>query len=102
MYPAEHYLTALPQKETFGRTAKYINHPNLIPDFSKDLEVTELDKRQADHSGMQNDPNNLIMLLMTATCIQEWHAYWNKVVSTLNVLGIEIKMNIIWVKEVKS
>ena len=27
MYPVEHYLTTLPQKETSGRTAKYINHP---------------------------------------------------------------------------
>ena len=52
MYPAEHYLTALPQKEIFGRTAKYINHPNLMPDLYKDFEVTDLDKRQADHTGM--------------------------------------------------
>ena len=45
MYPAEHYLTALPLKEIFGRAAKYINHPNLIPDLYKDLEMTELDRR---------------------------------------------------------
>ena len=37
MYPAEYYLTALPQIEMFGRTAEFINHPNLIPDFYKDL-----------------------------------------------------------------
>ena len=36
MYPVEYYLTALPQKEIFGRTAKYINHPNLMPDLYKD------------------------------------------------------------------
>ena len=58
MYPAEHYLTALLQKEIFGRTAKYINHLNVMPDLNKDLEVTQLDKRQADHLCMQNDPNN--------------------------------------------
>ena len=33
MYPAEHYMKALPQKEIFGRTAKYINHPHLTPDL---------------------------------------------------------------------
>ena len=53
MYPAEYYLTALPQKEIFGRTAKYINHPNLIPDLYKDS--GETDKKQRDHSSMQND-----------------------------------------------
>ena len=58
IYPAEHYLAALPQKEIFGRTAKYINHPDLMPDLYKDLDMTELDKRQADHMGMQNDPNH--------------------------------------------
>ena len=57
MYPAEHYLTALQQKEIFGRTAMYINHPNLMPDLYKDLEMTELDRRQADYTGTQNDPN---------------------------------------------
>ena len=74
MYAAEYYLTDLPQKKIFGRTAKYINHPDLMPDLYKDLEVTELDRRQADHTGMQNDPNNLVMLLITTTCIEEWHA----------------------------
>ena len=58
MYPVEHYLTDLPQKEIFGRTPKYISHPNLMPDLYKDLEETKVDKGQADHSGMQNDPNN--------------------------------------------
>ena len=58
MYPVKHYLTALLQKEIFGRTAKYINHPDLMPDLYKDLEVIELDRKQADHTGMQNDPNN--------------------------------------------
>ena len=58
MYPAEHYLTALLQKEIFGRTTKYINHPYLMPDMYMDLEETEIDKRQADHSSMQNDPNH--------------------------------------------
>ena len=28
MYPAEYYLTALSQREIFGSTAKYINHPD--------------------------------------------------------------------------
>ena len=58
MYAVEDYLPALPKKEIFGRTAKYINHPNLMPDLYKDLEGTEVDKRQVDHSGMQNDPEN--------------------------------------------
>ena len=58
MYPAEHYLTALQQKEIFGRTAKYINHPDSMPDLYTDLKVTELHKRQADHTGMVNNPNN--------------------------------------------
>ena len=44
MYPAEHYLIALMQKEIFGRTANYINHSNLMPDLYKDLEITELDR----------------------------------------------------------
>ena len=58
IYPVEHYLTALPQKEIHGRTAKYINHPDLMPDLYKDLEEKEVDKRQADHTGMQNDQDN--------------------------------------------
>ena len=57
MYPAEHYLTALPQKEIFGRTAKYINRPDLMPGLYKDLGETEIDRKQGDHSSMQNDPN---------------------------------------------
>ena len=44
MYPAEHYLTALSQKEIFGRTAKFINHPDVMLDLHKDLEMTELDR----------------------------------------------------------
>ena len=35
-----YYLTAVPQKEIFGRTAKYINHPHLMPDMYKDVEET--------------------------------------------------------------
>ena len=58
MYPAEHYLTALPQKKIFGRTTKYIDHHDLMPDLYKDLEMTELDRRQADYTGTQNDPNH--------------------------------------------
>ena len=38
MYPAEYYVTALPQIEMFGRTAKFINHPSLMPDLYKDLD----------------------------------------------------------------
>ena len=38
MYPAEYYVTALPQKKMFERTAKFINHPNLIPNLYKDLD----------------------------------------------------------------
>ena len=38
MYPAEHYATALPQMEMYGRTAKFINHPSLMPDLYKDLD----------------------------------------------------------------
>ena len=37
MYPVEYYLTTLPQKEIFGRTAKYINHADLMLDLYKDL-----------------------------------------------------------------
>ena len=37
MYHAEHYLTAFPQKEIFGRTAKYINHPDLMPGLYRRL-----------------------------------------------------------------
>ena len=33
MYPAEYYVTVLPQMEMFGRTAKFINHPSLMPDL---------------------------------------------------------------------
>ena len=58
MYPAEHYLTALPQKEIFGRNDKYINHPDLMPYLYKDLEMTEIDRRQAEHTGTQNDPSH--------------------------------------------
>ena len=38
MYPAEYYVTALPQIEMFERTAKFINHPDLIPNLYKDLD----------------------------------------------------------------
>ena len=37
MYPTEYYVTALPQMEMFRRTAKFINHPSLMPDLYKDL-----------------------------------------------------------------
>ena len=37
MYPADYYVTALPQMEMFIRTAKCINHPGLMPDLYKDL-----------------------------------------------------------------
>ena len=54
MYPAEYYLTALLQEEIVGRTAKYISHPDLMLNLYKDL--GETDKKQGDHSSMQNDP----------------------------------------------
>ena len=38
MYPAEYYITALPQMEMFGRTAKFINHPGLMPNLYNDLD----------------------------------------------------------------
>ena len=38
MYPAEYYVTALPQIEVFGRIAKFINHYVLMPDHYKDLD----------------------------------------------------------------
>ena len=38
MYPAEFYVTALPQIKIFGKTAKFINHPSLMPDLYKDLD----------------------------------------------------------------
>ena len=38
MYPAEYYVTALPQIEMFGRTVKFINQPGLMPDLYKDLD----------------------------------------------------------------
>ena len=38
MYHAEYYVTALPQMEMFGRTAKFIIHPSLMPDLCKDLD----------------------------------------------------------------
>ena len=56
MYPAEYYFTTLPQKEIFGRTAKYINHLNLMLDLYKDL--GETNKKQGHHSGKQNHPDN--------------------------------------------
>ena len=37
MYHAEYYVTALPIIEMFGRTAKFINHPGLMPDLYRDL-----------------------------------------------------------------
>ena len=37
MYLAEYYVTALPQMEMFGRTAKFINQSSLMPDLYKDL-----------------------------------------------------------------
>ena len=56
MCPAEYYLTALPQKEIFGRTAKYITNADLMLDLYKDLEETN--KKQGDHSSNLNDPGN--------------------------------------------
>ena len=38
MYPAEYYVTVLPQIEMTGRTVKFINHPGLMPDLYKDLD----------------------------------------------------------------
>ena len=38
MYPADYYVRTLPQIEIFGRTAKFINHPGLVPDLYKDLD----------------------------------------------------------------
>ena len=37
MYLAEYYVTALPQIEMFRRTAKFVNHPSLMPHLCKDL-----------------------------------------------------------------
>ena len=37
MYPAKYYVTALFQMEMFGRTAKFINNPSLMPDLYKDV-----------------------------------------------------------------
>ena len=51
-------LDSSPTEEIFERTTKYINHPNLMPDLYKDLEVTELDERLAIHTGTQNDRNS--------------------------------------------
>ena len=33
MYPAEYYVITFPKKEMFGRTTKFINHPDLIPNL---------------------------------------------------------------------
>ena len=38
MYHAEYYVTALPQMDMYGRAAKFINHPSLMPDLYKDLD----------------------------------------------------------------
>ena len=38
MYPAEHYMTALPQEKMFGRSAKCINNTDLIPNLYKGLD----------------------------------------------------------------
>ena len=37
MCPAEYYVTAVPQMEMLGRTAKVFNHPGLMPDLYRDL-----------------------------------------------------------------
>ena len=86
IYPAEYYLTALPQKEIFARTAKYINRPDLMLDLYKDLEET--DKKQRDHSSMQNDSIQVIpiMLLIITICIQVWHTNCNETVTTVNII----------------
>ena len=50
MYPAEYYVTTLPQMETFGRTTKFINHPSLMPDLYEDLNDdghTAVDKKNS-------------------------------------------------------
>ena len=96
MYPTEHYLTVLPQKEILGRTPKYINHPDLMPDLYKDLEETEIDKRQADHLSMQNDPNHPsnathdYNLHSRTAHILKWDCKYSKM-----CLGIENKMEIV-------
>ena len=38
MYPAEYCVTALPQMEMFGGTAKFINHNSLMSGLYKDLD----------------------------------------------------------------
>ena len=40
MYPAEYYVKALAQIEIYGRTAKFIKHPGLMPDPYKDWMMT--------------------------------------------------------------
>ena len=41
MYSAEYYLTVLPLKEMLGRTAKYINHLDVMLDLFNDLRKTD-------------------------------------------------------------
>ena len=69
MYSVEHYMTALPQMEIFGRTAKYINHPDIMPDMYKESEKVELHDKQITqvHRMIQLPP---MLLFMTTTCIQ--------------------------------
>ena len=57
MYPAEYYVTALPQMETFVRTAKFMNHPGLMPDLYKDLDDgrhTAVDKQRVSTKPTRN------------------------------------------------
>ena len=95
MYPAEHYLTALLQKEIFGRTVKHINHPDLMPDLYKDLEETEIDKetsrsfKHADPNHPDNATHNYNLHSRTA-CRLKWGCEYSKM-----CLGIKIKMKIV-------
>ena len=79
MYAAEYYLTALSQKEIFGRTAKYNNHSDLMPDLYKDLEETNKNKEIIQVSRMmQTIP---ITLLIITICIQEQHTDCEEIVT---------------------
>ena len=56
MYPAEYYLTTLPQKESLKELLSIRNHPNLMPYLYKDL--GETNNKQGNHSSKQNDSDN--------------------------------------------
>ena len=87
MYPAEYYVTTLPQIEMFRRTVKFINHPGLKPDLNKDLDDgrhTAVDKNQYQQSQLGMLPQVIHIQHLTVTICDP----------TIEMLHMQLRVNL--------